>query len=107
MLTVIFVFLGAVPIHRDLVDQLANISAKWNELGIALGVDANTLEGLEHSNVSNQVRLGKVLQSWKDADGSAEALPYTWGSVIKAVGGPIVDNKEKMEEICKHVKKLT
>ena len=62
-------------------------------------VPHNTLDGLKHSNDSNTVKLSKVIDTWINTN---EA---TWDKVISAIGGPIVGNKKKADEIHDHLTK--
>ena len=61
------------------------MSAQWEEIGGLLGVDANTINGLHTSNLTNQVKLDKMLQSWLDN----EPTPVTWNNVISVLEGPL------------------
>ena len=72
------------------------MSAQWEEIGGLLGVDANTINGLHTSKLTNQVRLDKMLQSWLDN----EPTPVTWNNVISVLEGPL-KKKSLAIEICK------
>ena len=67
---------------------LTSVSAKWQEIGDLLGVDSDTIEGLYTSNVSNQVKMSKMLQCWLDN----APTPVTWHNIISVLEGPL---KEK------------
>ena len=68
---------------------------KWNEVGLALNVPLNVLNGLDKSRKSNIVKLSEVIQCWK----TAQPSPVTWKTVINALEGPIVNNKAKASQI--------
>ena len=67
---------------------LTSVSAKWHEIGDLLGVDSDIIEGLHTSNLSNQVKMSKILQSWLDNAPTA----VTWHNIISVLEGPL---KEK------------
>ena len=73
------------PAKRDVFKQLVCIDAEWHEIGICLGVDANSLNGIEKSLVSDQIRLDKVLQKWMDMDGHPPCSPVTWKAILEAL----------------------
>ena len=68
-----------------LLNLLSPMSAQWEEIGGLLGVDANTINGLHTLNLTNQVKLDKMLQSWLDN----EPTPVTWNNVISVLEGPL------------------
>ena len=57
------------------------------------------LDGLKRTSDSNTVKLSQVIDAWITTN---EA---TWNKVISAIGGPIVSNKEKANEIHGHLAK--
>ena len=59
----------------------------------------NILDGLQSKNDSNTVKLSKVIDAWINTNKA------TWDKVISAIGGPIVDNKKKADEIHDHLTK--
>ena len=75
---------------------MANINDKWNEIGIALGVEENVLSGLRQSQNTNTVKLSEVINSWIT---TKSKTTVTWETVISAIGGPVVNNKQKAMEI--------
>ena len=83
------------PEKHILLRILSSVSAKWQEIGDLLGVDSNTIEGLCHSNFSDQVKMSKMLQSWLDN----EPTPATWGNIISVLDGPL-QKKSLAIEIC-------
>ena len=90
------------PYHNEALSQLADISAKWEEIGLALKVSRNELDGLQHDHSSITVKLSKVITLWMESKSS----PVSWETLISAIEGPIVNNKQKAKEIrdylCSH-----
>ena len=60
-------------------------------------VPHNMLNGLKHSRESNTVKLSNVIDTWINTN---EA---TRDKVISAIGGPIVGNTRKADEIHDHL----
>ena len=83
------------PDKLDLLKILATIDAKWQEIGTALNISNNDLSGIA-KGVSNTVRLSLVIEKWMETSTS-----ITWQTIIAAIGGPIVDNCNKVTEICR------
>ena len=79
---------------NHVIKLLANIDAKWHEIGTALNVEFNYLVGLQGQIGANSVRLTSVINSWyTDTDNP------TWFMILEAVEGPLVKNKVKGNEI--------
>ena len=91
-----------VPTKHELLDLLADIDDKWHEVGLAFHVPDNILNGLKCNNDSNKVKLSKVIGAWITTN---EACSVTWDNVISAIGGSIVNNKKKVDEICDYLAK--
>ena len=89
--------LKSVPDKFKVLELLADISSKWQTIGLALRVDSNTLSGIRHNNAhdSDAVKLDIVIETWK----STKSSPDTWETLINAIGGPLVNHKAKVEEI--------
>ena len=83
------------PTHHEALSVLADISANWEVIGIALGVSQNDLKGLQHENIDKTVKLSRVIAKWMET----ESTPVSWETLISAIEGPIVNNKQKAEEI--------
>ena len=64
---------------------LSPATAKWVEMGLLLGVDYNTIDGLCYSNSSDHVKMSKMLQSWLDN----QPTPVTWENIIGTIEGPL------------------
>ena len=91
--------LKEAPNKHELLDLLADIDNMWQEVGLALGVDSNFLEGLQKEKDSNTTKLSKVIRRWINKKSS----PITWETVIIAMEGRIIDNKAKADEIREHL----
>ena len=77
------------------VTLLANISADWEKIGLALNVSRNDLKSLRQKNIDETIKLSEVIAKWMETESS----PVTWETVISAIEGPIVNNKQKAKEI--------
>ena len=83
------------PTHHEALSVLIDISAKWEEIGSALNISRNELDGLQHANSNTKMKLSQVLALWIDS----ESTPVSWETLISAIEGPIVNNKRKAKEI--------
>ena len=84
MFIICILFSATKPEKHRLLTLLTSISAKWQEIGDLLGVDSNIIEGLHTSNLSNEVKMSMVLQSWLD-----NAPTPTWHKIINVLEGPL------------------
>ena len=91
--------LKKAPDKIDVVTLLANLSARWKTIGLALRVDSNTLDGLSLSLQPNSDKLADVIGAWI----SAKPSLVTWKTLIKAIEGPLLQNKAKADEIRAHL----
>lgn len=91
--------LKEAPNEHDLLDLLADVDSMWQEVGLALVVDGNFLEGLQKEKDSNTTKLSKVIRCWINTKSS----PVTWETVIAAMEGRVVNNKAKADEIREHL----
>ena len=80
---------------------MASISVHWQDIGLALKVSEYELDRLVDGAGSDNSKLSKVLRLWR----VTESSPVTWEALISAIEGPIVNNKEKAEEIRDHLHK--
>lgn len=95
--------LKEAPNHDELLPLLANISSKWYSIGLAFKVHTNELDSLSKDvQYENTAKLSKVIQSWIDTQSS----PVIWETVISVIGGPIVKNQKKANEIRDYIGKL-
>ena len=78
-----------------MLDLLADLSACWETIGIALRVDDNALDTLSRSSDSDTIKLNNVIRTWK----STKSSPDTWETLISAIEGRIVNKKAKADEI--------
>ena len=85
--------------QKEAVTLLADISANWELIGIALGVLQNDLKGLQQENIDKKVKLSRVIAKWMET----ESTPVSWETLISAIEGPIVENKKKAKEIRDHL----
>ena len=79
---------------------MADISAYWSEVGLALKVSSNDLQSIRDMTGSTKVKLSEVINSWMDTKSS----PFTWKNLILAIEGPIVNNKSKADEIREYLR---
>ena len=77
----------------DAVSLLANISAKWQEIGLALNISRNELDGLQDSHNSTTTKLSQVINLWIESESSS---PVSWETLISAIEGPIVKKKRRL-----------
>ena len=95
--------LKEAPNHDHLLPLLADISNKWYSIGLAFKVHTNELDSLSKDvQYENIAKLSKVIQIWIDTQSS----PVIWETVISAIGGPIVNNKSKVDEILEYLGKF-
>ena len=79
----------------ELLNLLANISAKWRLIGICLNIPYNDLEGIQQNPISDIKKLSAVINRWKESQSS----PFTWATVIAALESPTVNSLRKSNEI--------
>ena len=105
-MTVLYLIVLTVerPTRYEVLNQLSCINASWYEIGDGLRVGYNVLKGLAESNMSNQTRLGEVVQKWLDMNGQGEDVSVTWRTIIDVVKGPLVQNKAHAMTIYKYFK---
>ena len=75
----------------------------WKEIGLALKVHDNILEGLQRQGEakSNVLKLNEVIDSWI----TTESSPVTWDTLITAIEGPFVQNVKKANDIREYLNK--
>ena len=83
------------PDKYELLTLLADISARWYQIGTCLRVPHNELESIKERPISNINKLSVVINIWEHTVSS----PFTWKTVITAMEGPIVNNLRKSHEI--------
>ena len=88
--------LKEIPNHKEAVSLLTNISADWEKIGLALNVSRNDLKSLRRENIDQTIKLSEVIAKWMETKSSS---PVSWETLISAIKGPIVKNKQKAKEI--------
>lgn len=92
--------LKKIPEDYELLDLLADISADWQDIGLALKIDDNNLKGISnHTEHSDNYKLFKVIGKWIETKKSS----ITWETVIFAIEGPVLNKKQKADDIRKHL----
>lgn len=100
---VIILTTGKRPELRHLVQLLAPISARWDLLGVQLGVEENFIEGLKNCEKAYETKLTEVLQKWINT----KSTPVTWEKVIEVVKGPVVQKVNvavTIQEYLRHIR---
>ena len=100
----LFVHLVVKPTRREVLIQLACISASWHEIGDGLGVKYNDLDSLAQSNLKDQRKLGEVIEIWIKMDGKDDSAPVTWITILDVLNGPLVNNKALAMKIYQSLK---
>ena len=54
--------------------------------------------------MSNQIRLGEVVQKWLDMNGQGDGAPVRWRTIIDVVKGPLVENITQAKTIYEYLK---
>ena len=70
-----------------------------NIIGIALEFDSNTLESIDHSHKSDDLKLADVIKAWNDTQPS----PVTWETLINTIEEPPLNNKRIANKIRDHI----
>ena len=87
--------------EHDVHKLLADISNEWYTVGLPLKVDTDFLESLESSPKKEIVKLSKVIHKWI----TTESSPVNWSTLIEAIEGDYVKNKQKANKIREHINK--
>ena len=71
----------------SVMEELADVRAKWYNIGLGLGLCVGTLDGIkaDHSNISDCLR--EALKTWL----KTHHPPPTWSKVVKALRTKTVD----------------
>ena len=101
-MNVIFYFSGATTFldEHALLSLLVDIDSKWYEIGLSLKLKYNFLHGLNGERFSNTVKLSYVINKWIT---SADSQDITWETIISAIEGPFVDDKQISRKIHKYL----
>lgn len=81
--------LNTAPNGHVLINLLADIRSKWHQLGTALGISFDALNGLLYRQQDDTVKLTQVINIWLNTRPSS----ITWKTLIIAIEGDIVNNK--------------
>ena len=90
--------LDSVPDKHALLSLLAGIEKMWYEIGVALKIPDEELEGLQQESLSDTNKLSKVLKYWIN-----QCVEVTWYSIITAVRSKIVGETQISQEIESYV----
>ena len=91
-----------MPTYYDVLYLLADMKYRWEDIGLALKVSFDYLDGLSRSHDTPSTKLSNVIRNWMDSQSSL----VTWKTLISAIEGPIVNNKRKADNIRDYLGKL-
>ena len=92
--------LKEIPNHKEAVELLTSISADWEVIGIALNISQNDLKGIRQEITNITVKLSRVINRWIESESLS---PVSWKTLISAIEGPIVNNRQKAKVIRDHL----
>ena len=92
--------ISKIPKARDVIQLLAPVAYKWEDIGISLYIDMNELESIRMSNMSAIQKLFKVIQIWLENSDSP-----TWAILIATLEGPIIQSRRVAMEIREYLSK--
>ena len=89
--------LESKPELSDLMNEVAsNISAKWREISIQLGLTLNDQECFADATGDNAMKcFALVFNAWK----SRATRPYTWSTVIEVLNAPAIAEVRLAQEL--------
>ena len=79
---------------RDLLNRLVPKAAKWDSLGLQLGLSTDELDIIRANSQDVEERLRKVLQKWYD-----KTLTPTWQKIIAALRTATMDEARFAKEL--------
>ena len=79
---------------RDLLNSLLPKAAKWNSIGIQLGLSTDELDTIRANCIDVEECLRKVLQKWHD-----KTLNPTWREVITALRSPSLEEMRLAKDL--------
>ena len=88
--------LRKAPGKLELLKLLADINDMWYVIGLGLDIPRNVLNGLTASPRGDMYKLDQVIQTWID---SINQYLVTWETVLTAIEGPIIKNRNKASQI--------
>ena len=59
------------------------VSGKWREMGLALGIELNTLDIIQEDQVRVTKCWQEVMRRWMKGEGADEGYPATWEGLYK------------------------
>ena len=73
----------------DVKKELNTVSADWYNIGLALRLPTNTLDGIKKSNADPSTYLNSMLIEWLKQNYNVEMFGEpTWQRLVDAVGDP-------------------
>ena len=88
--------LRKAPGELELLNLLADINDMWYVIGLGLDVPRSVLNGLTANPQGDMYKLDQVIQTWID---STDQYLVTWETVLAAIEGPIINNRNKASQI--------
>lgn len=86
---------------------IRQLSAQWRDIGMALGIGADALEGIAGDNSKGADRLSRVITTWIRQNYDTEKFPLpSWRTLCKALSA-VSDNKKFIKDLAlKHGGKM-
>ena len=70
----------------EILQDLASVAIKWRKIGMALGLNCNTLDKIEHVYHDPDDQLSNMVVQWLKKNYNVERFGEpTWGKLAKAV----------------------
>ena len=77
---------------RTILDSISTLTAKWFNLGVALGLSSGTLKTIESDHPKDTHRcLTEMVIAWLEMKDSSQP---SWQSLASALRSPFVDRNE-------------
>ena len=80
-------------LKKDFMDNLLEMSPKWNIFGMQLGVPTWKREHLETENATNETRLVKILEFW--GRNATHSNPFTWQTIVNILTSDAIKELKK------------
>ena len=81
----------------DVLRELSEITNKWFELGLALGLKYSTLNGIETDKTTVDERKREMVRSWLQK--KDECTPPSWQALVEALKDTLVQHIDVAENI--------
>lgn len=91
----LYYFFLSEPTLVVVLTLLKDLCAKWHMIGIALEVNAGTLDGLQGNPKADNLKLADVIKTWIHN----EQPPVTWETLINVIEGPLIKSRKTANEI--------